>query len=247
MLRLDGNGGAGDGVSKKFAAFPPEHDTVAHLEATIGIVILSDVRFVRQALAAIFERSSKLNVKGVADEFGELFKQSLALRPDIVLIDTAFPDGLAAVRRIKQIAPWVRVVAFALAEQEEDVIAWAEAGVSAYIPRSAALDELVPMLERAMRDEQFCSMRVASGLMRRIAAGQSAVPTGEPIPLTSREMEIVGLINDGLSNKEIARRLDIGVATTKTHVHNALAKLGLGRRSQAARWMREQPRSHPRN
>jgi DNA-binding NarL/FixJ family response regulator len=246
MPRLDGDGDAGDGVGKKFAAFPPEHDAVAYLEATIGIVILSDVRFTRQALAGIFERNSRLNVVGVADEFGELFQQSLARRPDIVLIDTAFPDGLAAVRRVKQIAPWVRVVAFALAEQEDAVIAWAEAGVSAYIPRSAALDELVPILERAMRDEQFCSMRVASGLLRRIAAGRSAVPTTVPIPLTPREMEIIGLINEGLSNKEIARRLDVGVATTKTHVHNALVKLGLGRRSQAARWLRDQAGAHPR-
>ena len=150
-------------------------------------------------------------------------------------------------RRIKQIAPSVRIVAFALAEQEEAVIAWAEAGVSAYIPRSASLDELVPMLERAMRDEQFCSMRVASGLLRRIAAGGSAVPTTVPIPLTPREMEIIGLINEGLSNKEIARRLGIGVGTTKTHVHNALEKLGLGRRSQAARWLRERACAHPRS
>jgi DNA-binding NarL/FixJ family response regulator len=247
MPRLDPDGDAIDGSGEKFASFPPEHDAVADSRVAIGIIIFSDVRFTREALAAIFERNSRLNVKGVAGEFGELFEQSLALHPDIVLIDTAFPDGLAAVRRVKQIAPWVRVVAFALAEREDAVIAWAEAGVSAYIPRSAGLDELVPLLERAMRDEQFCSMRVASGLLRRIAAGRSALPTAEPIPLTLREMEIIGLINDGLSNKEIARRLDIGVATTKTHVHNALAKLGLARRSQAACWMREQACTRPGN
>jgi two-component system nitrate/nitrite response regulator NarL len=208
----------------------------------IGIVVLSDVRFVRDALVAIFERSGKLDILGVAAELGAAFEQSIARHPDIVLIDTNLPDGFATVRLIKQRAPQVRIVALALAEREDEVIAWAEAGVSGYIPRSAALNEVVDILQGAMRGEQVCSPRVASGLVRRLAIGAGREQP-ELVPLTRRELEIVQLINEGLSNKEIAHRLKIGLATAKSHVHNVLGKLGLGRRSQAAQWMRAQSRA----
>ncbi len=214
---------------------------ISGLNAMIGIVILSDVRFVREALVAIFERSGKLNVFGVAAELGAAFEQQLARQPDIVLIDTVLPDGREAVRRISQLAPETCIVALSLTEREDEVLAWVEAGVSAYIPRSAALEEVVPILEGALRGEQVCSPRVASSLVRRLAAGKSRERSAEWIALTRRELEIVQLIDQGLTNKEIARRLEISLATAKSHVHNALAKLGLDRRSQAARWSREQP------
>lgn len=215
-----------------------------HPVISISVAILSDVRFVREALTEIFGRGGYVRVLGGAVEFDDTFDQCLALRPDIVLIDTALPEGLATVRRIRQLAPQVRVVAIALAETEDNVIAWAEGGISGYVPRSAALSEVAVILQNVMRDEQVCSSRVASGLMRRIAEAPHADAAGcsEPLLLTRREREIVQLIDDGLSNKEIARRLHIGVATTKSHVHNVLGKLGVGHRGQAAHWMREQAR-----
>jgi len=220
-------------------------DAVLNREASIGIVILSDVRFVRDALVMIFERSRKLNILGVAADFSAAFEQSMARHPDIALIDTALPDGFAIVRRIMQLAPEVRIVALALAEREDEVIAWAESGVSGYIPRSVGLNEMVAILEGAMRGEQVCSPRVAGGLVRRLAAVSGHQRPAEPIALTQRELEIVQLINDGLTNKEIARRLEIGLATAKSHVHNLLGKLGLERRAQAAKWIRRQTRPAP--
>ncbi len=212
-------------------------------DAVLSIVILCDIRFFRESLVDILGRDRTLKILGAMADYGETFERSLALRPDIVLIDTALPNGLAAVRRTRLLAPWVHVVAFAMAETEENVVAWAEVGAAGYIPRTAGLAELVSMLQNVMRGEQVCSSRVASCLMRRIAN-----PTGrsksegkpcDPPPLTRRELQIVQLINAGLSNKEIARRLNIGLATTKSHVHNVLGKLRLGRRGQAALWMRE--------
>ncbi len=206
----------------------------------IGIVILSDVRFIREAMVSFLDRSGKVAVMGAAGEFSAEFVRSLALHPDIALVDTALSDGLTAVRCIRQIAPWVRIVALALAEREDDVMTWVESGASGYIPRSAALGDVVPLLEGAMRNEQLCSPRVASSLVRRIAIGLPAVQPGERKSLTQRELEIVKLVSNGLSNKEIANSLKIGLATTKSHVHNALGKLGLVRRGQAAQWMHEQ-------
>ena len=105
MPRLDPDGDAIDGSGEKFASFPPEHDAVADIRAAIGIIILSDVRFTRQALVAIFERDSRLNVIGVADEFGELFQQSLIKRPDIILIDTTFPMGSLRCAALSKLHP----------------------------------------------------------------------------------------------------------------------------------------------
>ena len=206
----------------------------------LSIVILSDVRFVRDALVSIFEPHARFSVLGACAEFGAVFERSIA--PDIVLIDTAIPDGFAVVRRIRQFAPEVRIVALALAELEDEVLAWVESGVSGYIPRSAALNDVVAILEATIRGEQMCSPRVASGLIRRLATDGIRQRAAEPAALTRRELEIIQLISDGLTNKEIARRLAIGVATTKSHVHNLLAKLGLERRNQAAKWIREQTR-----
>jgi len=216
---------------------PTETDSTHAHRSIISVGILSDVRFVREALVAIFERSRNLNTIGAAAEVGSAFEAILASRPDIMLIDTALPGGLSVVRIIRQLAPTVRVVALALAEREDEVVAWGESGVAGYIPRSAALNEMVKILEGVMRDEQVCSPRIASGLLRRLGVNPIRLP--ELPTLTRRELEIVQLINEGLSNKEIARRLKIGLATTKSHVHNALAKLGLGRRSEAAQWVRE--------
>jgi two-component system, NarL family, nitrate/nitrite response regulator NarL len=146
------------------------------------------------------------------------------------------------VARLRQLVPSAQIVALALSEIEADVIAWAEAGVCGYVPRSIALSELADFLGKIMRREQVCSTRIAAGMLRRIAegsraAGRKAV-AADATALTAREDEVVRLVAAGLSNKEIARRLDIGLATVKSHVHNVLGKLALQRRSQVARCMR---------
>jgi two-component system, NarL family, nitrate/nitrite response regulator NarL len=212
-------------------------------DSQLNIVILSDVRFVRDALVSIFEPNARFNILGACAEFGAVFERSIAA--DIVLIDTAIPDGFATVRRIRQFAPEIRVVALALAEREDEVLAWVESGVSGYIPRSAALNDVVAILEATIRGEQTCSPRVASGLVRRLASDAMRQRPAEPAALTRRELEIIELLNEGLTNKEIARRLSIGLATTKSHVHNLLAKLGFERRNQAAKWVRERTRATP--
>jgi DNA-binding NarL/FixJ family response regulator len=219
----------------------PDADALSNRSASIGIAIVSDVRFIREALIEIFNGSGRVNIIGAVSEFGASFDKILTLQPDIVLIDTTFPSALDHIRRTKQIAPQLYIVALALADREDDVIAWTESGISGYVPRSAGLNELLPILEATLRGEQVCSPRVASGLMRRVAAGRIPTQSSEPLPLTHREREILQLINEGLSNKEISKHLLIGLATTKSHVHNLLAKLGLtSRRQTASYWMRAQ-------
>src|SRR5262249_24145190 len=118
----------------------------------------------------------------------------------------------------------------------DDIIAWAQAGVSGYIPRTTALTDVTTQLTNIMHDEQTCSARMAACLLRRLAGtannGKDCGDTPPALGLTARETQIVELLAAGLSNKDIARRLNIGVATTKSHVHNLIAKLRVQRRGQ---------------
>ena len=204
------------------------------------VVIVSDIRFLREALAEILHGELGLSVVGAPPGIAEARAQCRASQPDIVLLDAALPDAPKAVAAFKAEAAQARVVALGVAETEEHVIAWGQAGVAGYIPRTASVADLVEALGSVMRGEQLCSLRIAARLFQRLA-DRPAAPQSAPQPaLTLREAEIVRLLSEGLCNKEIARRLDIGLATTKSHVHNVLTKLSLTRRGQAAVWLRQQ-------
>jgi two-component system nitrate/nitrite response regulator NarL len=126
-----------------------------------------------------------------------------------------------------------------MAETEENVIKWGEAGVASYIPRTATLADVVAALGNTMRGEQSCSARISATLLHRLAEHPAQSRRADQSFLTAREVEIVQLLAMGLSNKEIARRLHIGLTTTKSHVHNLLTKLELPRRGHAANWLRQ--------
>jgi DNA-binding NarL/FixJ family response regulator len=194
------------------------------------------VRFLREALAEPLRRDPTVAVLGLCADLDEAIAGSLLHQPDIVLLDASFRNGTTAVRRIRDAAPEPCVVVLAVAETTENIIAWAEAGVTGYVPQTTALADLVGILVSIRNGDQVCSAGIASGLLRHVARNARSDLRGfTPAPaLTKREREISLLISAGLSNKEIARRLDIGVATTKSHVHNLLTKMNVQRRGQAA-------------
>ncbi|HEX6228839.1 MAG TPA: response regulator transcription factor [Solirubrobacterales bacterium] len=127
-------------------------------------------------------------------------------------------------------------MAFGIAESEDVVIRCAEAGVAGYVPHDATLEQLIEVLDAALRDEVVCSPRLAGTLLRRVGAlAREIGPAGgSDVRLTARETQIVALIDEGLSNKEIAARLQIGTPTVKNHVHHILEKVGASRRGEAA-------------
>jgi DNA-binding NarL/FixJ family response regulator len=203
------------------------------------LVVISAVRFLRESLGEVLGRDGALSVLGLAATLDEAISCCRDMRADLVLFDAAFPDGVVAVSRLRAAAPAIRVVALAVIETEEAVIRWAEAGAAGYVPSTAALSDLVSLLLGIAEGRQHCSDAIAAALLRRIAGAQVSRPL-VPIPtLTLREREVMRLVSAGLSNKDIARKLNIGVATTKSHVHNLLSKLNIQRRGQAAGWMRD--------
>jgi DNA-binding NarL/FixJ family response regulator len=212
------------------------------VELPLQIQIISDVRFTRESLSELLPRGGALAVLG---SFAELEDALVALRqrrPQIVLIDEALPGGRAAIGQIRAEAPDVLVVVMAVVETAEKIVSWAELGAAGYIPKTAALADIAPALLNIAGGRQACTENVAAGLMRRLSmVGPPAEKARSPaLPLlTTRERQIAQLVASGLSNKDIARRLNIGLATTKTHVHHLLAKLQLERRGQAANWLND--------
>jgi two-component system nitrate/nitrite response regulator NarL len=216
-------------------------DLAAPLVSITTVVILSDVRFLQEALAEILGREAGLAVIGTAATLLEAQTSWSDIDPNMVLLDTTLPDALAAVAVIRELLPKARVVALAMTETEENVIVWGEAGVASYIPRTATLADVIAAIGNTMRGEQACPAHIAAHLLHQLAQpSHRSLGAGPPV-LTAREVEIIQLLAKGLSNKDIARRLSISVATTKSHVHNLLTKLELPRRGHAASWLRQNP------
>lgn len=207
----------------------------------LHIAVVSDVRFLREALAETLERDPRVSVVGLCTDLVEVMALRPVMQADVVLVDATIPEGQNALRRALDIAPDMRMIAFAVKETEGDVVAWAEAGVIGYIPSTAHLAELVQLIMDIHNGEQVCSGRVAAALLRRIALsairGNGRYTTFLVPGLTERERLVAELLKTGLSNKEIARRLNISLATTKSHVHSLLGKLNVRRRKQVGDYL----------
>jgi DNA-binding NarL/FixJ family response regulator len=198
------------------------------------VFILSDVRLVREGLALLLPRDGSLLVVGAgsAKEAGNLVKE---LKPDILLLDATLKDLPACAQQVRQAAGRIKIVAFAVGEVDQELIACAEAGACAFVDRDGSNHDLLRAIGEAWRGEFSVSPHQTALLLGRIAelAQLRPQPAGSA-KLTRREREIVPLIERGLSNKEIARQLSIETATIKNHVHNILEKMQLRRRGQIA-------------
>ena len=198
----------------------------------VRVAILSVVRLYAEGLAEYLGSRGDISVTGIARNFAEIKKLLEAAPVDVILCDTSERETTAEVRQLASVFNDVRIVAIALTETEQEIIAWAEAGISAYVPRSASLAELYTAILAAMRGEVRCSPKITGWLLRELRHRPNISELGER--LTSREIQILRLISQGLSNKDIARELGISVATVKNHVHSVLEKLRVQSRSQAA-------------
>jgi DNA-binding NarL/FixJ family response regulator len=152
---------------------------------------------------------------------------------DVVLFDPAADGGLVALRRLGSYVE-LKVVVIGLTEDEGAILACARAGIAGYVTQDATLQELIERIREAIVGEFNCSPRIAAALLRSLATPTFADDWQIMTPrLTPRECQIVQLIEQGMSNKEIARHLTIQLATVKNHVHNILEKLGVGDRVDA--------------
>jgi DNA-binding NarL/FixJ family response regulator len=207
----------------------------------IRVLIVAEIRLYREGLAQMLRAEPEIDVLATARGADEAVKALREAAPDIVLLDMAIPDNTWLVRALVAAVPGTRVVALAVPEIEREVLACAEAGVAGYVTRDASIEDVVAAVVSAARGEVLCSPRMVATLFERVATlALEASPASIESRLTSRELEILDLIDQGLSNKEIARRLTIELSTVKNHVHNILDKLNVSRRSEAAARRREE-------
>lgn len=204
----------------------------------ISAFIVGAVRLHRDGLARILLDDGRIRVLGSAPPGPKMLAQIRDLLPEVVLLDTAAPDRFEQACRILDAVPEANIVALGLAEDE--VVTCAEAGICGYVAPEASIGDLATTLEGVVRGEVPCSPRVASALIRRVAALAAGSAPGRPSkPLTAREQEVLELMVQGQPNKKIAQLLRIELPTVKTHVHHILGKLELSRRAEAAAIVRE--------
>lgn len=185
------------------------------------------------ALAACIEREDLISVVR-RNDVAETMVLGLMAEVDAVLV-CAIQEGPPTVQRLRRGGPSLPIVACGLKEEEEAVITWAEVGVSGYIASTTKLSEFVETLRAILRGEQLSSPRIVGALLRRFSVAPphpGLMPTRKQHTLTRRERQIAELIAAERNDKEIARLLNISLATTKFHVHNLLRKLGVRRRSE---------------
>jgi two-component system nitrate/nitrite response regulator NarL len=199
----------------------------------IKLFIVGDVRLHRDGLAYQLADVEGLEVVG-AGSLSEAV-QTLRSKPaDVALLDSCQQEIPAMVESLRQTPAALRIVALGVREVESEVLACAAAGADGYVRREAAIGDVAAVIESVMRDELVCSPKVAATLYHSIAS--ASVEGGAR--LTSRELQVVELVNQGLSNKEISRHLSIEASTAKNHIQNIMQKLGVHRRGQAVAKLR---------
>jgi DNA-binding NarL/FixJ family response regulator len=206
----------------------------------VRVLVVDDQALFREALATLLEVRPEIEVVGEAANGAQALDRVATLRPDVVLMDLHMPvlDGIAATRRLRVEQPGVRVLALTTFDDEEDVFAALRAGAVGYLLKDVSSERLVEALLAAARGESVLQPSVAAKVVARFARMADDEPASRPqplvVPLSDRELEVLRLLAEGASNREIAAALFLAEGTVKNHVTNVLAKLGARDRTQAA-------------
>jgi DNA-binding NarL/FixJ family response regulator len=206
----------------------------------VRVLVVDDQALFREALATLLEVRPEIEVVGEAANGAQALDRVATLRPDVVLMDLHMPvlDGIAATRRLRVEQPGIRVLALTTFDDDEDVFAALRAGAVGYLLKDVSSERLVEALLAAARGESVLQPSVAAKVVARFArmADDEPVPRPQPlvVPLSDRELEVLRLLAEGASNREIAAALFLAEGTVKNHVTNVLAKLGARDRTQAA-------------
>lgn len=199
------------------------------------ILIVCRVRLFCDALVSLLGRQQDIRAVGTVNVSAETIAELDRLTPDAVLLDMGSSGSLPFATALVRARPGTPVLGFGVDDVPGQVLACAEAGLCGYVPSHASIDELAEATRRAAAGETVCSVEMADSLFRHLGA---AVREGTAAPvdtvLTRRQRQILCLIREGMSNKEIAQRLSLGTSTVKNHVHGLLNRLQVGCRAEAA-------------
>ena len=209
----------------------------------VRVLIADDQALFREALATLLEVQPEIEVVGEAGDGEQAVRLCAELRPDVVLMDLRMPvlDGIAATDRLRVEQPGVRVLALTTFDDDADVFAAVRAGALGYLLKDVSSARLVEALVAARRGESVLQPSVAAKLVARVARlpHDDVPPRRPPVPLSERELDVVRLLAEGRSNREIAGTLFLAEGTVKNLVTGVLAKLQVRDRTQAALRARE--------
>lgn len=209
--------------------------------------MIEDNRLLREGIGAMLSKHGGFDVVARAED-GESLRRLRETNklPDIVLLDLGLEkvNSLKLMARLREEFPEVKVIAMDILPDEVDIVEFVKAGGSGFILKSAALEDYIDTIRSVADGHKVLPPAMTTSLFTQIV--ESALMGGKylndkPFQLTAREQEIIALISEGLSNKEIATRLHVATHTVKSHVHNILEKLALGSRLQIAAFARRKP------
>jgi DNA-binding NarL/FixJ family response regulator len=210
-------------------------DAAFHAKKTgIRVLLVDDHQVVRRGLRTFLEVQDDIEVVGEASDGAEGVEQAEKLKPDVVLMDVKMPgmDGVEALRKLRELANPARVLIVTSFTEQRTVVPALRAGAAGYVYKDVDPDALAGAIRSVHAGHVLLQPEVAGALLSQ----ETNTGQGRGGSLTEREREVLGLIADGRSNREIARALVLSEKTVKTHVSNILMKLDLADRTQAALW-----------
>ena len=200
------------------------------MEESIKVVIVDDHTIFRQGLRRLLEAYEEIEVVGEAGSGEQAISQTERLSPDIVLMDIKMPgmDGIEAIEHIKSEHPQTEIVVLSMYEDAEYIIRAIRAGASSYVQKSTTTERLIETMKETRRgNKPLVHLAIDSDLLKGFS------PTSLGRGLTEQERQVLQLMVDGSSNKQIAHRLFVSEQTVKGYVHNILRKMGASDRTQA--------------
>ena len=202
--------------------------------APIRVLIADDHAIVREGLRSLLETESGMELAGEAVDGEEAVAHARDVRPDVILLDLMMPrlDGIAAIGEIKREQPDARILVLTSFAEDEKVFAAIKAGALGYLLKDSSPQELLQAIREVARGESSLHPTIARKVLRELSRPPELPAT--PEPLTARELDVLRLVAQGLSNQEIAGRLALSERTVRTHVSQILTKLHLANRTQAA-------------
>jgi DNA-binding NarL/FixJ family response regulator len=203
----------------------------------IQILLADDQALFREGLRTLLSVQADFEVVGEASNGAEALRIAVQTRPTVVLMDVRMPvmDGVTATARLKSVLPDTRVIVLTTFDDDEAIFDGLKAGAVGYLLKDVSSEKLNEAIRAAARGDYFLLPSVTAKVVAEFSRlAKAAVPiNGIPNPLSAREIEILGLVAEGMSNREIGDRLVISEGTVKNHLTNILSKLGARDRMQA--------------